>query len=65
MINPDEPIADSVAVAAKRVGLSRSGLYLELKAGRMRALKAGRRTIVPRAAQADWLANLAEWGVAA
>lgn len=53
-----EPLADSVTVAAKRLGISRSALYLELKAGRLRGLKAGRRTIISRAAQVDWLAAL-------
>lgn len=56
-----EPLADSVAVAAKRLGISRSATYLELKAGRLRGLKAGRRTIITRTAQADWVASLAEW----
>lgn len=60
-----EPLADSVVTAAKRLGTSRSALYLELKAGRLRGLKAGRRTIITRAAQAEWLANLADWSAAA
>lgn len=62
--NP-EPLADSVAVAAKRLGISRSAIYLELKAGRLHGLKAGRRTIITRAAQADWVSGLADWSAAA
>lgn len=60
-----EPVADSVANAAKRLGISRSALYIELKAGRMKALKAGRRTIVPRVSQSQWLSNLSDWAAAA
>lgn len=60
-----EPLADSVVTAAKRLGISRSAAYLELKAGRLRGLKAGRRTIITRAAQADWVASLADWSASA
>lgn len=35
--------------------VSRSFAYLEIKAGRLRPLKAGRRTLIPRQAAEDWL----------
>lgn len=53
-----EPIADSVSDAAARLGVSRSLLYVELKSGRLEALKVRGRTIVSREAQSRWLAAL-------
>jgi len=53
-----DALADSPAVAARRLGVSRSQLYLELRAGRITARKLGRRTLIPRSAQAQWLSQL-------
>ena len=44
----DSPIADTIAVAAKRLSVSRTLLYLEIKAGRLISLKAGARTLISR-----------------
>lgn len=54
----DDALADSPLIAARRLGVSRSQFYLELRAGRIRARKLGRRTLVPRAEQARWLSEL-------
>ena len=53
-----EPLADTVAVAAARMGISRSLFYVEARAGRVEIRKVGRRTIVARAEQERWLAAL-------
>lgn len=53
-----EPIADSPKVAAKRCGIGRVKLYAEIAAGRLRSVKCGKRRLIPRDAQAEWLANL-------
>lgn len=53
-----EPIADDPAAAAKRLGICRAQLYIELAAGRLVARKAGRRTLLERTEQDRWLAAL-------
>lgn len=37
--------------------VSRSFVYAEMKAGRLRYVKAGRRTLIPRKYAQDWLLN--------
>ncbi|WP_033924035.1 helix-turn-helix domain-containing protein [Sphingomonas sp. 35-24ZXX] len=59
MSNFVEPIADCPADAARRLGISRSKIYQEVNAGRIRALKAGGRTLITRAEQQAWLDRLA------
>lgn len=61
----NEPLADSVAGAAKRLGISRSAIYLELQAGRLVGRKAGRRTLIERTEELRWLASLPVMGAAA
>jgi hypothetical protein len=39
-------------------GISRSFAYVEIKAGRLKTLKAGRRTLISRQAADDWLNSL-------
>ena len=53
-----EPIVDSVAVAAKRLGVGRANLYKEIAAGRLWVRKFGRRTLVERSEQERWIAAL-------
>jgi len=49
-------IAFSVAEMAKRTGLSRSFLYLEIEAGRLQTLKIGKRRLVRVEDEASYLA---------
>ncbi len=65
MAYSNEPLADSVAGAAKRLGISRSAVYLELQAGRLVGRKAGRRTLIERTEELRWLASLPVMGAAA
>jgi excisionase family DNA binding protein len=51
-------LALSMAEAAKATGLSRSRLYLEVGAGRLRIKKAGRRTLVTLAELTRFLDSL-------
>ena len=53
-----EPLADTVVIAAARLGICRAQLYRELAAGRIVARKAGRRTLIERTEQRRWLAEL-------
>jgi len=50
-----EPLADSVDVAAARMGIGRVQLYKEAKEGRLELRKCGRRTLVTRTEQARWV----------
>lgn len=52
------PLARSVQEAAYEVGISRSMLYREISAGRLRSRKVGRRTIVLDADLTEWLEAL-------
>lgn len=47
----------SVVEAAEAAGISRSMLYQEIMAGRLRAVKVGRRTLVLAADLQGWLAT--------
>ncbi len=55
--NP-EPVAWPLSAWLKRVGWSRSGFYRELKAGRIKALKRGKSTIITAEAEKEWLDSL-------
>lgn len=57
-----EPLADPIPIACKRMGISRSTLYLEIADGRLAALKARNRTLITRAEQARWLEALPSAG---
>ena len=52
------PLAVGIAEACKLTSLSRSRLYGELREGRLKACKAGRRTLIPLAELHRWLAAL-------
>ena len=58
MNDVNDPIADPVFSAAKRLSIGQTFLYAEIKAGRISALKAGRRTLITRAEQLRWLSSL-------
>ena len=54
-----EPLADSVPVAAARLGVSRSLAYVLIKNRELEALKVRGRTIISRDEQTRFLASLA------
>lgn len=51
-------IALSVAEFCELYGVSRSTAYKEMKFGRLRYCKAGRRRLIPREAAEDWFSAL-------
>lgn len=51
-------VAVTVAEAAKAATVSRSTIYAELAAGRIKARKLGRRTLVEVASLRDWVSAL-------
>lgn len=53
-----EPLADPIPIACARLGLSRSTLYAAAGRGDIRIVKYGGRSLVTRADQAAFLANL-------
>ncbi|MBM3514704.1 MAG: helix-turn-helix domain-containing protein [Alphaproteobacteria bacterium] len=56
-----KPIAVGILQACDLVGLRRSSLYQEIGAGRIRAIKSGRRTLVPIASLEHWIATRPEF----
>lgn len=54
----DAPIAYDVVEAAKRAGVGRSKIFEEINAQRLKARKAGRRTLILHADLAAWAASL-------
>jgi hypothetical protein len=54
---PTEPLADGLADAARRLGISRGLIYKLHKAGKVRLVKLAGRTLITRAEQARLLAE--------
>lgn len=52
------PVADTITGACARLSISRSTVYNEISAGRLRAVKARGRTLILRADGDLWLATL-------
>lgn len=50
-----QPLAEPIPAVCSRLGISRSLLYKEIREGRIKALKAGKRTLVSLAEQERWL----------
>jgi excisionase family DNA binding protein len=61
---PAPPRAFSVTEFCGRYGIGRTNAYQEISAGRLRALKVGRRTLITQEAAETWLASLPELQVA-
>jgi len=55
---PPLPLAVSIPEAIRLTGISRSSLYREIEAGRLRSCKAGKRRLIPTTALSEWLAAL-------
>jgi len=53
-----EPLAVSIEDAVRASGLCRTKVYEDINAGRLRARKAGRRTLILVADLNTWLKNL-------
>ena len=51
-------IADPVKVALARMGIGKTTLYKEIAAGRIKACKLGKKTLISRQSQQDWLDGL-------
>ena len=55
-----DPLAVPMPQAPKWLGISRSKIYEEIRAGRLKAVKCGSRTLVPYASGEAWLNSLPE-----
>ena len=53
-------LAFSVEEAARALGIGRTQLYYEIREGRLRAVKCGRRTLIRRSDAEAWLDLLTE-----
>jgi len=51
-------VSYTITEARRLIGLSHSKIYEELNSGRLRAVKCGRRTLVPHEALEEWIASL-------
>lgn len=58
MTNTDQPIAYTVDRALEALGIGRTKFYEEIKAGRLKAKKVGKRTLVTHADLNAWLSAL-------
>ncbi len=58
--NDGHPLAYRVKEACDKLSISRSTLYEEIAAGRLKAVKCGSRTLIPTAAAKSWLHSLPE-----
>ena len=56
------PLAVSVDEAARRAGVGRGYLYQQIGRGKLRARKAGRRTIIALSDLAAWVEQLPTFG---
>jgi excisionase family DNA binding protein len=55
-----EKAAYTITEAMAATGLGRTSIFKELKEGRLKAVKAGRRTLIPAGAISAWLDSLPE-----
>jgi excisionase family DNA binding protein len=53
-----EPLAVPMSKAPEWLGISRSKIYEEIAAGRLKAVKCGSKTLVPYASGQAWLESL-------
>jgi len=53
-----DQVTVSVADAVRMLGICRSRVYQEIRAGRIQAVKSGRRTLIPVQSLHDWTSNL-------
>lgn len=58
MLQTDETLAYSIKGASKACNLGQTKIYEEIKLGRLKAVKYGRRTLIPAEALREWLNNL-------
>lgn len=56
--NPFSKLAYSISDFCALVGLGRTGAFREIRTGRLRAVKVGRRTLIPAVEVKAWLDRL-------
>jgi excisionase family DNA binding protein len=57
---PFSPRAFSISEFCRQYGIGRTNAYQEIAAGRLRAVKVGRRTLITQEAAEAWLTSLPE-----
>lgn len=55
---PGEKLADSIIGTAKTIGVSRSTIYREIKSGRLKVTKIGKRAVILAEDRRAWLESL-------
>ena len=56
----DEILAYSIKAATKATNIGQTKIYEEINAGRLKAVKFGKRTLIPSESLRQWLNNLPE-----
>lgn len=59
-----ELVAMTIAEFCQRYGIGRTSAYYELKAGRLKAKKCGRKTLILQASAIEWLNSLSDYSPA-
>lgn len=62
MLKADETLAYSILGASKACNLGQTKIYEQIKLGRLKAVKFGKRTLIPAKALEEWLNSLPEMG---
>lgn len=64
-IEAKDRLVDTIDDAAHRLGISRALAYQQIRAGELRAVKIGKKTLITRADQQAWLDSLPQLNTAA
>lgn len=56
----DETLAYSIKAASKATNIGQTKIYEEIKLGRLKAVKFGKRTLIPAQSLRDWVSNLSQ-----
>jgi excisionase family DNA binding protein len=59
----NKTLSYSVEAATKVAGIGMTKLYAEINAGRLKAKKFGKRTLIPASALNDWIDNLPDYKI--
>jgi len=51
----------TIKEASSQLGIGTTRVYEEVRSGRLKAKKFGRRTLIPRTSLEEWINNLEDW----
>ncbi len=62
MFETDETLAYSIVAASKAINIGQTKIYEQIRLGKLRAVKFGKRTLIPAISLKEWLNNLPQVG---